>query len=262
MASYIESVDRAIRLLVALADAGPDGASLADLAAATDVNKSTAYRALSTLRLHSFASQSPTGTYQLGPGAMALGERMWSPQHLAASLHPALVALSRRVGELVHLGVWDDDQVLYIDKVEPDRAIRVWSSVGQRVPAATTALGRALLAARDLPDEQLRAYLGAVPPGRTLTPAGLRAVVLDARRSGYAREIEENEAGVACIGMAVLRAGRPAAALSITSLAERMTPERQVELAAAIRSEVTPLLPEGFSLAAPAGSGAAPEAER
>lgn len=248
----IEAVDRAVRLLVALAEAGAGGAGLSDLADKVGVNKSTAHRALATLRAHSFAIQSEsTGRYGLGPSAIALGDVFWGSDNLPVAVHPALVALSREVGELVHLGVMADDQVLYVDKVEPERAIRVWSSVGQRVPAATTSLGRALLAAADLSDDQLRAYLRAVPADRQLSWEHLRDVVHQARSRGYATELEENEPGVACIGMAILRGHRTVGALSITSLAERMTPDRQVVLAEAIRGVVGPLLPEGLALAGP-----------
>lgn len=253
----IEAVDRAVRLLVALAEAGAAGAGLSDLADKVAVNKSTAYRALATLRAHSFAMQSDsTGRYRLGPSAIALGDVFWGADNLRVAVRPALIALSREVGELVHLGVMVDDQVLYLDKVEPERAIRVWSSVGQRVPAATTSLGRALLAAGDVPDEQLRAYLRAVPPDREVGWEHLRDVVHEARSRGYATEVEENEPGVACIGMAILRGDRAVGALSITSLAERMAPHRQVALAEAIGTVVGPLLPEGLVLAGPAGAPA------
>jgi DNA-binding IclR family transcriptional regulator len=248
----IEAVDRAVRLLIALAEAGAGGAGLSDLADKVGVNKSTAYRALTTLRAHSFAMQSDgTGRYRLGSAAIALGDVFWGADNLRVAVHPALIALSREVGELVHLGVLVDDQVLYVDKVEPERAIRVWSSVGQRVPAATTSLGRALLAAGDVPDDQLRAYLRAVPPDREVSWEHLRDVVQEARSRGYATEVEENEPGVACLGMAILRGNRTVGALSITSLADRTTPDRQVVLAEAIRGVVGPLLPEGLSLAGP-----------
>ncbi len=251
----IEAVDRAIRLLVALAEAGADGAGLSDLADAAEVNKSTAHRALATLRAHSFAMQSDsTGRYRLGPSAIGLGDVFWGPDNLRVAVHPALLALSREVGELVHLGVMADDQVLYVDKVEPERAIRVWSSVGQRVPAATTSMGRALLAAGEFTDDQLRAYLRAVPPNREVSWQHLRDVVHQARARGYATEVEENEPGVACIGMAISRGNRTVGALSITSLANRMAPERQVALAEVIREVVDPLLPEGLVLARPAGA--------
>lgn len=246
----IEAIDRAFALLLALADAGPQGATLADLAATTGVNKSTAYRALSTMRRRGFATQSvESGVYRLGPSAMTLGARFLTPEHLAQALHPALVALSRATHELVHLGVWEDDQVLYVDKVEPDRAVRVWSSVGRRAPVATTALGRAMLAARGVDDEQLAVYVKFLGSEHAVSFEHLRGVVRQARRRGYSVELQENEPGVACIGMAIMRGEQVVGAVSITSLAERMTSRRQSELAELIRADMPSLLPEGLTLA-------------
>lgn len=248
-APRVEAVDRALQLLVALADAGPDGASLADLAETAQLNKSTAYRALSTLRLRGFAVQDgDNGFYRLGPAAFELGDRAYAPQNLAQALHPALVALSRAADELVHLGVMVDDSVLYVDKVEPERAIRVWSAVGQRVPVASTSMGRALLAARNVPDQQLSGYLRNLPATRQVTPERLLESVRLARGCGYAVELGENEPDVACIGTAIMRGPSPVAAVSITALAVRMTDQRQRELAGMIVREVGPLLPQGLSL--------------
>ena len=188
---------------------------------------------------------------------MTLGARFLTPDHLAQAMHPALVALSRAADELVHLGVWEDDQVLYVDKVEPERAVRVWSSVGRRAPVATTSLGRAMLAARGVDDEQLAVYLRYLDADRPLTFEHLRAVVRQARRRGYATELEENEAGVACLGVAIMRDTQVVAAVSITALAGRMTSRRQVELADLIRTELPPLLPQGLSLM-PAGRNRTP----
>jgi DNA-binding IclR family transcriptional regulator len=248
-APRVEAVDRALQLLVALADAGPDGATLAALAESAEVNKSTAYRALSTLRLRGFAAQDDAnGTYRLGPATFELGDRAYAPHNLALALHPALTALSRAADELVHLGVLVGDHVLYVDKVEPERAIRVWSAIGQRVPVASTSMGRAILAARGVPDQLLRGYVKNLPADRTMTPERLLESVAAARRCGYAVEHGENEPDVACIGTAILRGGSAVAAVSITALAVRMTPQRQQELAGLMVSEVGPLLPQGLSL--------------
>lgn len=248
-APRVEAVDRALQLLVALADAGPRGASLAELAESVELNKSTAYRALTTLRLRGFATQEATnGAYRLGPAAFDLGDRAYAPHNLAQALHPALIALSRAADELVHLGVLVGDHVLYVDKVEPERAIRVWSAIGQRVPVASTSLGRALLAARDVPDQLLGGYLKNLPVDRRVSPERLVESVTLARACGYAVEHGENEPDVACIGTAIMRGTAAVAAMSITALAARMTPRRQHELAALIITAVGPLLPQGLSL--------------
>jgi DNA-binding IclR family transcriptional regulator len=241
----VEAIDRALHLLTALADAGPEGAPLNELAALTGVNKSTAYRALSTMRARGFVEQTDaSGDYRLGSAAMTLGEGFLTPQGLAQSLHPAVVALSREANELVHLGTLVGDQVLYIDKVEPQRAIRVWSQVGQRTSAASSAMGRALLAARDVPDDQLAAYLHRTD----VTLERLIAAVHATRARGYSTELEENEPGVACLGTAVLQGAGPVAALSITMQAERLTLARQQELSRLIRDVLPPLLPRGFTI--------------
>lgn len=248
-APRIEAIDRALALLTALAEAGPEGTSLAALCEGTGFNKSTAYRALSTFRSRGYATQTGSGGYRLGPAAVALSNRFLGGDNLVAVLHPALVEVSRMSEELVHLGSWSDDEVVYLDKVEPGtRAIRVWSAVGQRVPIAASSLGRALLAARGVPDDQLGSYVRSLPANRDVTLPELREQVALARRRGYSVENEENEPGVACVGMALMRGDDAVAALSITSLASRMTPTRQAELAEMVHARLPALLPEGISL--------------
>lgn len=241
----MEAIDRALMLLTALAEAGPDGAPLTELSSVTGVNKSTAYRALSTMRAHGFVAQSEaTGDYRLGTVAMTLGERFLTPQSLVQSLHPALVALSREADELVHLGVLVGDEVLYLDKVEPERTIRVFSEIGRRTSAASSAMGRALLAARGVPDDQLAAYLHHC----RVTVDELSTELTAARSRGFATDIGVNEQGVACLGAALMRGPDAVAALSITMPAERLTVQRQGELAALISTLLPPLLPTELAL--------------
>lgn len=241
----VEAIDRALILLTALAEAGPDGAPLTELSGVTGVNKSTAYRALSTMRAHGFVAQSEvTGDYRLGTAAMTLGERFLTPQSLVQSLHPALVALSREADELVHLGVLVGDEVLYLDKVEPERTIRVFSEIGRRTSAAASSMGRALLAARGVPDDQLAVYLHHCG----VTVEELSTELTAARTRGFATDIGVNEAGVACLGTALMRGTDAVAAVSITMPAERLTAQRQGELAALISTLLPPLLPPELTL--------------
>ena len=147
--SPVESVDRALLALQALAKAGARGLSLAELASSLALNKTTIHRALAALRFRGFVTQdAASGAYLLGPSSTQLADDFFSDENLPVLLHPALVALSGVAGELVHLGVLSGTHVVYLDKVEPERSVRVWSAVGRRSPAVTTALGRALLAYR------------------------------------------------------------------------------------------------------------------
>ncbi len=245
--SPLGSVDKALLTLDALARAGAGGASLAALASEVGANKSTLHRTLAALRHRGYAEQTGDGTYRLGPAVLALGTSYLTEDNLPALLRPALEALCSAVDELVHLGVLAGREVVYLDKVEPQRAVRVWSAVGRRRPAATTALGRALLAVGPLADVHDDGALAAYAGTGTST-ARLREVLDDAWRSGVAAETEENEAGIACIAVALLRAGRPVAAVSITAPAERLTGDARAERVAALRDVLPRHLPAGLAI--------------
>ena len=248
----IEAIDRALQLLEELAEAGADGLQLAGLSESTGISKATAYRALATMRGRGFVSQGESGEYRLGPKALWLSDSYFAGDNIQRAFHPVLVELSRRTEELVHLGTWDGPEVVYLDKVEPtSRAIRVWSSVGQRVPAASTSLGRALLAVRDDVDERLDHFIQLLPPDRSVARQRLADAIDEARETGFSSEVEENEPGVACMGFALVRGERAVAAISITSVASRMTLQRRLELQDVIRRELPPLLPDGVSLFQP-----------
>ncbi|WP_066585953.1 IclR family transcriptional regulator [Cellulomonas timonensis] len=262
-ASPVESVDRALLVLQALARAGGRGLTLADLAASLGLHKTTVHRALQALRFRGFAVQdAATGHYVLGPSATLLADDFLSDENLPLMLNPALVALSGAVDELVHLGVLSGSHVVYLDKVEPERPVRVWSAVGRRSPAVRTALGRALLAYRGTDRSALVGYVRAdddAAPGRgpgAAPTAAAEAQAVEtaweaieaARARGYATEREENEPGISCVAVPLLRSGSAIAAVSITAPAERMTTERITRLHTRMREVLPALLPAGLTL--------------
>ncbi|PVU84369.1 IclR family transcriptional regulator (plasmid) [Cellulomonas sp. WB94] len=249
--SPVESVDRALLVLDALARAGATGVGLAELAAALDLNKSTLHRALAALSFRGFVTQDrSSGAYLLGPSAIQLAERYFGDENLAVMLHPALVALCGAVDELVHLGVLSGTQVIYLDKVEPERSVRVWSAVGRRRQAISTALGRALLAYRGTDRRALAGYLVAADGGVTDDASADRAWLAMQRavERGYAIEAQENEPGISCIAVPLLRQGAAIGAVSITAPAERMDAERITWLHEQMTRVLPPLLPATLSL--------------
>jgi DNA-binding IclR family transcriptional regulator len=242
-ASPLGSVDKALLALDTLAGFGAAGAPLATLAQAVGVSKPTLHRTLAALRHRGYAEQTPDGAYRLGPAALALGSSYLAEENLPALLRPALTALSEKIDELVHLGVLAGREVVYLDKVEPQRAVRVWSAVGRRRAAATTALGRALLSAQELDDAALARFAGTDTSAQRL-----RDALAEARTSGIAGETEENEAGIACIAVPLLRAGRAVAAVSITAPVERLRGAARDERIAALRDTLPVLLPPPLTL--------------
>ncbi|MBN0040412.1 IclR family transcriptional regulator [Cellulosimicrobium cellulans] len=242
--SPLGSVDKALTVLEALAGSGPAGVALGDLSRSLGLHKASLHRTLAALRYRGYAEQdAATGDYRLGPAATALATVYLGEENLPALLHPVLVAVCRATDELVHLGALAGTEIVYLDKVEPARAVRVWSAVGRRRPAATTALGRALLAHRPLDDGALAWYAAAAPDEHPVSPAALRATCDATRASGFATETEENEPGISCVALPILRGGQSVAAVSVTAPAERLGARRRREIEAVLRDVVPPLLP-------------------
>ncbi|WP_164545178.1 IclR family transcriptional regulator [Antribacter gilvus] len=245
--SPLGSVDKALLTLDVLARAGASGTALATLAAEVGANKTTLHRTLAALRHRGYAEQTPGGRYRLGTAALALGALFWREENLPDLLRPALTAICAEVDELAHLGALAGREVVYLDKVEPQRAVRVWSAVGRRRPAATTALGRAWLAALDAAAPLDRATLKAYA-GSDTTAARLREALDSAHRLGYASEDEENEPGIACLAVAVVRGSHPVAAVSITAPAERLRGVEREARATALLRTLPGLLPAGLEV--------------
>lgn len=247
--SPVEAVDRALLVLQALAPAGPRGIGLAELAGTLGLNKATLHRVLAALRYRGFVAQDPTtGAYLLGASATRLADDFLGEENLPVLLHPALVALCAAADELVHLGVLSGSHVVYLDKVEPERSVRVWSAIGRRSPAVTTALGRALLAYRGTDRTMLAGYVRAAQAERPVDGERVWSVLERARATGYATEEQENEVGISCVAVPLLRSGSAIAAVSVTAPAERMTADRVTALHEEIGRVLPPLLPDGITL--------------
>lgn len=242
--SPMGSVDKALLALQELSGSGSAGMGLAELALRLGLNKTSLHRTLAALRFRGFVEQDPiSGNYVLGAAATALAATYFSDDNLPQLLQNALTTLCAHADELVHLGVLSGAEIVYLDKVEPVRPVRVWSAIGRRQPAATTALGRAILSRRAIDDGSLAWYAGA-----HVTPAHLATILTTAHARGYATETEENEAGISCLAVPLLRNGVAIAAVSLTAPSDRMTPRRQAELSRMIARDLPALLPSGISL--------------
>jgi DNA-binding IclR family transcriptional regulator len=250
----VAAVDKALQVLSALSPAGPQGLSLGDLTGRVGASKASVFRALAALKYRGFVTQEEgTGNYCIGPAALLLADAYLAEENLRTIMHQPLQDLCVHVQELCHLGILDGDVVVYVDKVEPERAIRVFSTIGARNPSLTTALGRAILSQVYDNSEDFTARVTLDMPMRTphttRTAAGLWRILEQARERGYAVEEEENEIGVCCVAVAILRREAPVAAVSVTSPTERFSSSEVEDRVHAIHSLIGPRLPVGLRLA-------------
>lgn len=245
MATLLTGLTRALTVLEELAAAGPQGLPIREISSKTALDKAVVHRILATLKAKGFAEQNPiSGDYFLGTSSLALADVYLKQDNLRGILHDAAVEVSAQSNELCHVGVPEGKGVRYIEKIEPDHSIRVVSHIGIVNPQATTSLGRAILAAQCSTREELDAALGQESGDRVWE------AVHRVHTQGFALEIEENEPGISCVGVAVMRNKLPIAAMSLTVPANRMPEKRQVELGNLLRSTLDKKLPPNLSIPA------------
>jgi DNA-binding IclR family transcriptional regulator len=232
------SVERAFELLDHIAAAGPNGLTLAELAAEVPTAKSTTHRYVTTLLELGVVRRDAAGRLQLGLRLVELAGSLLDGDNLRMAAEPVLHELVARTGETVHLGVpTADGHVVYIAKVESPQSVRLVSRIGARIPMHCSAMGKALLALMDGP--QLQAALERPRDVRTMhtltSQDALLAELEKVRVAGVAIDDEENELGVRCIGTVVHGNGTaPVGAISVSAPATRMTHERCAEVAPAV----------------------------
>lgn len=212
-------------LLDALA-AHDDAVGLKRLAAETGLHTSTAHRILGTLVDIGYVERGEGGGYRLGMRLLQLGGRVRLHVDVRREALPIMEALRDAVGETVNLTVRESDEVVYVERVSGVRNMRVELVIGGRAPLHVTAVGKLFLGEDGPEGVERYAARGGLPAftARSLTSASaLREAVETARGCGFARDTEETEEGVACLGAAVRDAsGRMVAGLSVSAPAERL----------------------------------------
>ena len=226
----VQVLDRALAILDTLSAQGPD-LSLGELSEKLGLHKSTTHRLMMVLERHKVIERnSVNGRYRLGLKLFELGTRAVSQLDLRERARPFLEKLVLETSETVHLCLLDDSEVVYLDKVEPVRSVRMASSVGRRNPAHCTAVGKAIMAyLSDAQVEEIVRKQGMKPmTANTITSlVELKKELKVVRERGYAIDNEEIEEGVRCVGCVVRGfSGEPLAAISVSAPAFRLTKDK------------------------------------
>ncbi|GAA2453215.1 IclR family transcriptional regulator [Streptomyces macrosporus] len=213
-----QTVDRALSILPLLAR-GP--ASLEQVARSLDVHKSTALRLLRTLREHGMVYRQPDQRYRLGARLFALAQEAVENLDVRAVAHPHLVELGAACGHTVHLAVRQEDEVVYIDKVDSRYPVRMYSRIGRPVAITVAAVAKVLLA--DLPEPERRELARRLDyprhtPRSTPDATAFLEELARVREQGWATDLGGHEETINCVAAPVRGAdGRAVAALSISA---------------------------------------------
>ena len=197
-----------------------------EVARALGIPKSTAHALLVTMCRIGLLRKTPECRYRLGWRVLALNRVLLETTEFRAEALPVMQSLVNRYGETVHLAALDDGQVVYVEKLEGTRAVRVAvSRVGARLPAHCSAVGKVLLAFRPWDEVQAIVKAQGLPAftPRTITSLQqLRAELERVRQQGYAYDLEEVMPELCCVAAPIRNyTGAVVAAMSLSVPAYR-----------------------------------------
>ena len=205
--------------LLELIGEGRDPQPVKMLASRLGLPESTVYRILKFLARRGYVERTPSGFF-LGGSCLRLGAMAQEQNILSRIARPVLGKLADDTLETVHLARLQGTHIVYIDKIEGVRSIRMGSMIGLASPLHCTGIGKAMLAFMEKSEQAEilpllsyerftdNTFCDAESLGRELERI---------RERGYAIDDCEHEIGVYCIAAAVLdRRGRAAAGISIS----------------------------------------------
>jgi DNA-binding IclR family transcriptional regulator len=181
--------------------------------------KSTAHGLLRSLTTTSFLEMPEPTTYAIGLRTFEVGAAYTRRAGAVGVVAPELVALTRLLGVTSHYAVLDGPDAVYLCKEDPPGlGVQLASSVGARLPADVTAVGKVCLAW--LEDATVEQHVGraaeADPDGAWL--AGLRDQLAAIRKQGHAIDDGEAAAGIRCVAAPVFDMNGPRGAIGVSYL--------------------------------------------
>lgn len=204
--------------------------------------RSTTNRMLASLVAEGYLHHIPYKGYLLGPKLIQLGMKALEQRPLVAIARPHIEALAEATGDTVHLGVEENGEVFYLDKIPGTRGLEMRSRTGQRMPLASTGLGKALMLG--MPPARWQAFHALTCPAES--PVGrprptdwpvFQEQLTRYVSQGWTMDLEENELGIRCVA-APVRDGRNlvVAAVSVASAVPYMPEDRMTMLGPLVRA--------------------------
>ncbi|MBP5923331.1 IclR family transcriptional regulator C-terminal domain-containing protein [Streptomyces scabiei] len=226
---FIESLARGLTVITSFGE-GRAKLTLTEVARTTGLARATARRALITLE-HLGYVESSDRLFQLTPRVLGLGYPPLSMLPLPRIAAPHLAELSARVHDSTSLAILTEggDEVQYTARVATSRIMSANITLGTRLPAYATSLGRVMLADL-LPQAPLPDPLAALTPHTVTDSQELRTVLERVRDAGYALVDGELEEGLRSVAVPVREGGgRVVAAVNVAMHSSRRSVAECVE---------------------------------
>ena len=204
---------------------------LSDISKRTKISRAGVRRLMHTLIALGFVRQSGDA-FTLTPRVLQLGFSYLSSLTLREVAQPVIETLSRETDEVVAISVLDGANVMYVTRAEVTSVLRRGLTIGSRIPAFCTSMGRVLLAGLS-PEESDANLRGAERRAWTRVtetdPDVLSHKIDTVRRQGWSFVGEELEIGACGIAVPIRDPnGTTLAAINLSTNLARHSAEEMV----------------------------------
>ncbi|MBQ9827386.1 MAG: IclR family transcriptional regulator [Lachnospiraceae bacterium] len=209
----------------------------AEISKMLGISKATAFRLLSTLESRGYVIKNSDAKYMLGKKLAYLGEIVTSRQDNYALARPELLKLRDMINETIHMSVLLSNlNMMFIEKISPDRNLRMQSKIGFEQPAYSYASGKVLLSGLigTSREKELESIKFKKLTNTTITSHSELMKELNAIRIyGYGVDDEESEVGLTCFAVPVYNADqRISCAISASGTTQRMRENKEKYISA------------------------------
>lgn len=238
----MQSLDRAMLILRAVAARRSLGAKLADISNETCLSRSTAHRFLGALVQAGLLEQEPTGgSYFLGLELCEFGAIAANRFGLRDAAHPSMGRLTEQTQDTVYMSIRHKYESICIERFEGDYPIKTLTlDIGDRRPLGVGAGSLALLAFQSDEFVSRAIALNATEAERkwNLSATQLFDFVAETREQGYALNPGRVAPGMTAVGVPIFgESGEAVAALGVGAISSRMGSERCRQIVALMQEE-------------------------
>lgn len=167
------------------------------------IPKTSVYRMLMSLVEMEFLEKGPDAKYRLGLIFLKFGHLVSSRLDIRKISFPIMQELHDEIGEAINLIIRQGDQAMYIEKIDTNQKVRLYTGIGRKSPLYAGACARVILSF--LPDSEIQTYvesaeLRSFAKGTITDKEELYKKISLAKTEGYTisySELEDHTAAIA-----------------------------------------------------------------
>ncbi|WP_308530455.1 IclR family transcriptional regulator [uncultured Paenibacillus sp.] len=208
--------------------------NISEMARLSGIPKTSVLRMIGSLEEMGFLKKDTEGSYSLGLLFLQYGNLVAERLDIRHIALPVMQQLRDEIQEAIHLVLRDGDECIYIEKLDTDHPVRLFTKIGRKAPLFAGASSRIILAF--MPEAEREEYLSAtelqpIASGTITDKTQLRRILDRSRQEGYSFSRSELENYTAELSAPIFdHNGQIIAALSAAGLEVQFEEGRIVEL--------------------------------